>query len=279
MSLTPMDIHNKQFDKKMRGYDEDQVDSFLDRVVDAYGDVLDKNVDLKNENVELKNEIKELKAKVDKYDKIKDSLNQSLISAQENADEIKQRAHQQANDILAEAKTAASSKEKDLKSQYETLSNDYELLKGKVSDFRDQTKKLLQDQLKELDDTDWQYYLDKYYGRSRLYPADGSQPIFTKNDEAPEQNQDANADTSAQLNINVEPDKENDTIETQTLNTVDKPDKNEVNSEQDQKEDDAPKILEGDSPVHEDQAPSQPQTNNENNGPMIIFPDDYKDHK
>lgn len=82
MTLTPMDIHNKEFSTKLRGYDSKQVDVFLDRIVDAYGDALDQIVDLKNENVELKK-------KVDKFEKVKDSINESLISAQENAEEIK----------------------------------------------------------------------------------------------------------------------------------------------------------------------------------------------
>lgn len=82
MTLTPMDIHNKEFSTKLRGYDSKQVDGFLDRIVDAYGDALDQIVDLKNENVELKK-------KVDKFEKVKDSINESLISAQENAEEIK----------------------------------------------------------------------------------------------------------------------------------------------------------------------------------------------
>lgn len=47
MTLTPMDIHNKEFSTKLRGYDSKQVDSFLDRIVDAYGDALDQIVDLK----------------------------------------------------------------------------------------------------------------------------------------------------------------------------------------------------------------------------------------
>ena len=79
MTLTPMDIHNKEFATKLRGYDSKQVDSFLDRIVDAYGDALDQIVDLKNENVELKK-------CVEKYDKVKDSINESLISSQENAE-------------------------------------------------------------------------------------------------------------------------------------------------------------------------------------------------
>ena len=50
MTLTPMDIHNKEFATKLRGYDSKQVDSFLDRIVDAYGDALDQIVYLKNQN-------------------------------------------------------------------------------------------------------------------------------------------------------------------------------------------------------------------------------------
>jgi cell division initiation protein len=93
MTLTPMDIHNKEFATKLRGYDSKQVDSFLDRIVDAYGDALDQIVDLKNENVELKKS-------VDKYDKVKDSINESLISAQENAEEIKKKTNIEAQEII-----------------------------------------------------------------------------------------------------------------------------------------------------------------------------------
>lgn len=96
MTLTPMDIHNKEFSTKLRGYDSKQVDGFLDRIVDAYGDALDQIVDLKNENVELKK-------KVDKFEKVKDSINESLISAQENAEEIKKRTNKEAQEIIQKA--------------------------------------------------------------------------------------------------------------------------------------------------------------------------------
>lgn len=267
MSLTPMDIHNKEFNTKMRGYDQDEVDGYLDRIVDAYGDALDKNVDLKNENVELKNEIKKLKEELSSYDKAKNSLNESLINAQEKAEEIIQKARTKSKKMLDEAQSSASSKAEDLKTQYTTLNNDYELLKGKVSDFRNQTKKLLQDQLKELDDGDWQYYLDKYYGRSRLYPADGRQPVMAEDkSEDSEQTQEPVAQQAFPETLKTsEPTPE-----------VDKTPTNEVNSDQGVK--DGQQILEGDSPVHEETKPSEQNIPNLNNGPMIIFPDDYKEH-
>lgn len=33
MALTPLDIHNKEFKRSFRGYDEDEVNEFLDQVI------------------------------------------------------------------------------------------------------------------------------------------------------------------------------------------------------------------------------------------------------
>lgn len=62
VKLTPMDIYNKKFKKKGRyGYDAQQVDDFLDLVVQKYADALDENSDLKNKNLQLQNKNKDLK--------------------------------------------------------------------------------------------------------------------------------------------------------------------------------------------------------------------------
>ncbi|QNQ80602.1 DivIVA domain-containing protein [Lactobacillus sp. PV034] len=273
MSLTPMDIHNKEFNTKMRGYDETEVDSFLDRIVDAYGDALDKNIDITNENRQLKRQISDLKQQLAEYDRIKDSLNKSLISAQANAEKIKQDAHEEARKILDEAKTNAADKTKDLQAQYDTLNNDYELLKGKVANFRDETQKLLKDQLKELDDENWQYYLDQYYGRTRLYPADGGQPVLPDETPTDETNQnESNGSTESNVanqEVNA------DAINISVQSPVDNPTSNEVNSEQGLDEH-QPQILSGDSPSHEENV-TQPAPKRDQ-GPTIVFPDDYKNH-
>src|SRR5699024_2249073 len=96
MTLTPMDIHNKECSTKLRGYDCKQVDGYIDRIVDAYGDALEKIIDIKKENVEIKK-------KVDKFEEIKDSINESLISAQENGEEIKKRTNKEAQEIIQKA--------------------------------------------------------------------------------------------------------------------------------------------------------------------------------
>ena len=36
MPLTPLDIHNKSFNKGFRGYDEDEVNEFLEQIMKDY---------------------------------------------------------------------------------------------------------------------------------------------------------------------------------------------------------------------------------------------------
>ena len=46
MALTPLDIQNKSFPVKMRGYEKDEVDDFLDLIVRDYEDAVQKNREL-----------------------------------------------------------------------------------------------------------------------------------------------------------------------------------------------------------------------------------------
>ena len=48
MALSPLDIHNKEFGRSLfRGYDEDEVNEFLEQVLKDYENVLEENKSLK----------------------------------------------------------------------------------------------------------------------------------------------------------------------------------------------------------------------------------------
>lgn len=59
--ITPIAIHDKHFKRTGGGYNANQVDAFLDALIDDYSDTLDQLIDLKNENYSLKQEIAKLK--------------------------------------------------------------------------------------------------------------------------------------------------------------------------------------------------------------------------
>ena len=46
--LTPLDIENKRFSKKINGYNADDVDDFLDQVTDDYEKLYRENAELKD---------------------------------------------------------------------------------------------------------------------------------------------------------------------------------------------------------------------------------------
>lgn len=100
MALTPLDIHNKKFGKKLRGYDTDEVNAFLDQVISDYQDVLKRNADLEKE-------LQDANEKVQYFTDLKDALNQSIIVAQDAADRVKSNAQREANIIQSEAEKQA----------------------------------------------------------------------------------------------------------------------------------------------------------------------------
>ncbi|TCS83350.1 DivIVA domain-containing protein [Tepidibacillus fermentans] len=52
--LTPDDIFEKEFKRSMRGYDIDEVNEFLDQVIQDYAKLIEENQHLKKENQQLK---------------------------------------------------------------------------------------------------------------------------------------------------------------------------------------------------------------------------------
>lgn len=254
--LTPMDIHNKEFKHRGRnGYDRYEVDSFLDKIVDNYGDALDEVVDLKNEIVSLNTKVEQLQEKADAYDEKRKQLQDSLISAQEAADIIKEKAHQEADDIVNNAKEQATIDANYEKQQKDVIADDYKRLKQKIGEFRSHMQAMLQKQIDNLNDDEWQQALDEYFNTDRFYPDDGSEPIPVADDE----------------------DIEDDDDEVIEQDDVDKQAPDDVNSYQDPSEgEEEPKPMTGDSPNTEQIDVSKPAPK-KRSGTTIVFPDDYKD--
>ena len=65
--LTPMDIHNKDFKRSFRGYNEDEIDDFLDKVVNDYEKLF-------RENDRLKEELARAKKDNEQYQQLEQNL-------------------------------------------------------------------------------------------------------------------------------------------------------------------------------------------------------------
>ena len=95
--ITPLDIENKKFSKQMmNGYNVDEVDEFLDEIMEDY------EVNYK-ELATLRPKVDELNSALEHYKNIEATLQNTLVMAQTTAEEVKSVAKQQADQIIAEA--------------------------------------------------------------------------------------------------------------------------------------------------------------------------------
>ncbi|NMB32357.1 MAG: DivIVA domain-containing protein, partial [Lactobacillus sp.] len=249
--LTPMDIHNKEFKHRGRnGYDRYEVDSFLDDVVDNYGDALDQVVDLKNEVVSLNKKVEDMQAQVDEYSNMK----KSLISAQKTVDQLKENAEAEAKRILDDAKKEAQTEVGYQKQQQEVISNDYKRLKKQIGEFRSHMQAMLQNEINNLNDETWQHALDEYFHTERFYPGNGAEPIGEEEiaNETAIDEEDIDNDDVNDVNSSQEPD-----------------DLDEELSDDSDDEETTPKPMTGDSPHHET-INLKPEVPKSSSGPTIV---------
>lgn len=99
--ITPLDIENKKFSKQMvNGYSVEEIDDFLDQLAVDYEKMY-------KENIESRNKIEELNNSLEHYKSIENTLQGTLLMAQTTAEEVKNVARQQAEQILNEAQASA----------------------------------------------------------------------------------------------------------------------------------------------------------------------------
>lgn len=99
--ITPMDIHNKTFSKKLRGYADDEVNSFLEEVASDYERIY-------REHREMEEQVDSLKSRLAHYEKMEATMSSTLVMAQETAENVKTTAKKEADVIVREAQNKAA---------------------------------------------------------------------------------------------------------------------------------------------------------------------------
>lgn len=143
--LTPLDIQNKEFKRGVRGYKETEVDSFLDEIMMDYENIY-------KENIELKDKIALLNDQLNHYNKIEETLQNTLVVAQTTAEEVKVNARKNAELIIGKAEEDSKRIIEDAKAESLKIHEEYEMLKKDMLVFKTRFKTLLQSQLESLND-------------------------------------------------------------------------------------------------------------------------------
>ena len=167
--LTPVDIHNKDFKRSFRGYDTEEIDDFLDIVVNDYEKLF-------RENNQLKKEVELNEKQLAQYHQLEKNLQDTLLVAQRTADEVtntasvrgdelRQAANQAADNIKREAELYANNlkqeTEIECKKQVDAANQqvrfaiaEYDRLVREKRQFVIKVRNLLQTELGMLEDSD-----------------------------------------------------------------------------------------------------------------------------
>lgn len=142
--LTPMDIRNTEFKKGFRGYNEEEVDMFMDKIVADY----EKQY---RENIELKEKLNTINDRLESYSEMEKTLQSTLIVAQRTSEDIVTNARKEAELIIREAEE----KRKNIMSQANAdvidINKQIEELKKQLQIFKTRYRTFLEAELESID--------------------------------------------------------------------------------------------------------------------------------
>jgi cell division initiation protein len=100
MDLSPLEITQREFGRKFRGLDPEEVQTFLEQIVEEMTRLL-------HESSDRTAQIQRLEAELRVHQEREDSLRNTLITAQKMTEEIKANAKREADLMLKEAELKA----------------------------------------------------------------------------------------------------------------------------------------------------------------------------
>lgn len=144
--ITPLDIENKKFSKQvMNGYSVEEVDDFLDELTIDYEKIYKQVGEATKKASDMEEELK-------KYKNIENTLQNTLVMAQTTADEIKELAKQQADQIVKEAQGTAKQEVIEIEQSIVTKRKELEDLEKQIDVYKAKMESLLISQLELLKD-------------------------------------------------------------------------------------------------------------------------------
>lgn len=140
MNYTPNDLQNISFKKKVMGYSEDMVNEVLDKIIEDYSTYI-------HENIELKDRVSVLNEGIQHYKTIEESLQNTLLVAQQTGEDIKKNAYAKADNIIKEAELKAQKIINDAGSEVVKIKFEYEDMNKRLHIFKSKAETLLLSQL------------------------------------------------------------------------------------------------------------------------------------
>lgn len=177
MALNSLDVQNKTFNIKFRGYNRQEVDEFLEIVIRDYNEMAQRIKDQERD-------IKTMQVRLNDFDNMKETLNRSILVAQETADSVKLQAESNAERINRDAaqrgeqilNATHSEARQILQSTYDEarrLVHESDELKRGMRSYYQRITMLMEGQLANIKSSDW----DEILKPSPIYVGDTEEKL------------------------------------------------------------------------------------------------------
>jgi cell division initiation protein len=140
MRITPLDIQQKEFSTRFRGFDVEEVDSFLELIREEMEELLRENANLREEARRFEKQLKE-------YKNMEVTLRDTLLKTQELVEEYKTNAKKDAELIRKEAELKAEELIQGAQGKVVKIHEDIADLKGIRRHFKEELKRLIESHL------------------------------------------------------------------------------------------------------------------------------------
>lgn len=144
MRITPLDIQQKQFPIRFRGFDVEEVYAFLEIVREEMENLL-------RENASLKEQIQRLESQLKEFRDMESTLRETLMTAQQMVEEYKNNARKQAELIIKEAELKAEQMVRSAQEKVIKIHEDIMDLKGIRQHIKEELRRLLETHMRMLE--------------------------------------------------------------------------------------------------------------------------------
>ena len=148
----------RKFNTVFHGYDKYQVQKCIDDIINNYEVLLNKSKKTEEQN-------KVLREKIQYYERIEDSMNRAIFTAETAGDQIKSSARKEAEALITEARHNASRIINDALLKAEKAQNHADQLKSNTNVLKRRLRQIIENQLEvieEIDNVDFSDIDNKY---------------------------------------------------------------------------------------------------------------------
>ena len=147
----------EKFNRTLRGYDPDEVNRFLDQVIQQVENIVKENKEKDARIKELEHfeqENRRLVQKIEQYEKVEGTLNRAIVMAQKTSDQMRASAHQEAEVILDDAKKNANRIVNEALLKAERAEDEAARLNRNMKIFKRRVKEIIEAQLEVVEEID-----------------------------------------------------------------------------------------------------------------------------